>query len=76
MNDTTKQIGFVGATGLMGHGLAKNILLKGYPLAYTMRQRAPGARRARRHRAADNAELGRTSDIVVICVTSAPTSSR
>lgn len=72
LNDTTKQIGFVGATGLMGHGLAKNILLKGYPLAYTMRQRAPeGLDELGATRAADNAELGRTSDIVVICVTSA-----
>ena len=41
VSDSTKQIGFVGATGLMGHGLAKNLLLKGYPLAYTMRNRAP-----------------------------------
>lgn len=72
MTDTTKRIGFVGATGLMGHGLAKNILLKGYPLAYTMRKRAPeGLDELGATRAADNAELGRTSDIVVICVTSA-----
>lgn len=68
----TKQIGFVGATGLMGHGLAKNILLKGYPLAYTMRNRAPqGLDELGATRAADNAELGRISDVVVICVTSA-----
>ena len=71
MNDT-KQIGFVGATGLMGHGLAKNILLNGHPLAYTMRQRAPqGLDELGATRAADNAALGATSDIVVICVTSA-----
>ncbi|NIH57696.1 NAD(P)-dependent oxidoreductase [Brooklawnia cerclae] len=69
---TTKQIGFVGATGLMGHGLAKNILLKGYPLAYTMRSRAPeGLDELGATRAADNAELGHISDIVVICVTTA-----
>lgn len=68
----TKQIGFVGATGLMGHGLAKNILTKGYPLAYTMRSRAPeGLDELGATRAADNAELGRTCDIIVICVTSA-----
>lgn len=72
MNDTNKQIGFVGATGLMGHGLAKNILLNGYPLAYTMRRRAPeGLDELGATRAADNATLGATSDIVVICVTSA-----
>lgn len=72
MNDTNKQIGFVGATGLMGHGLAKNILLNGYSLAYTMRRRAPeGLDELGATRAADNATLGATSDIVVICVTSA-----
>ncbi|MGL5247266.1 MAG: NAD(P)-dependent oxidoreductase [Brooklawnia sp.] len=71
MNDT-KQIGFVGATGLMGHGLAKNILLHGHPLAYTMRQRAPqGLDELGATRAVDNVALGATSDIVVICVTSA-----
>ena len=40
------QIGFIGASGLMGHGMAKNLLAKGHPLAiaafltafYTMRQ--------------------------------------
>ncbi len=31
---TTEQIGFVG-TGLMGHGMAKNIVTKGYPLTVT-----------------------------------------
>ncbi|MGI5952263.1 MAG: NAD(P)-dependent oxidoreductase [Brooklawnia sp.] len=68
----TKQIGFVGATGLMGHGLAKNILLKGYPLAYTMRQRVPeGLDELGATRATDNVELGRISDIIVICITSA-----
>ncbi len=68
----TKKIGFVGATGLMGHGLAKNILTKGYPLSYTMRSRAPeGLDELGATRAADNAELGRTCDVVVICVTSA-----
>ena len=72
VSDSTKQIGFVGATGLMGHGLAKNLLLKGYPLAYTMRNRAPeGLDELGATRAADNAELGHTSDVIVICVTSA-----
>lgn len=68
----TKRIGFVGATGLMGHGLAKNILLKGYPLAYTMRNRAPeGLDELGATVAVDNAALGRDCDVVVICVTSA-----
>lgn len=72
VSDKTTQIGFVGATGLMGHGLAKNLLSQGYPLAYTMRNRAPeGLDEMGATRASDNAELGRSSDIVVVCVTSA-----
>ncbi|EPH07092.1 hypothetical protein HMPREF1531_00141 [Propionibacterium sp. oral taxon 192 str. F0372] len=70
MNDT--RIGFVGATGMMGHGIAKNLLLKGFPLSYTMRTRAPeGLDELGATRAADHAELGFTSDIVIICVTAA-----
>lgn len=72
MSDKKLQVGFVGATGLMGHGLAKNILLKGYPLAYTMRKRAPeGLDELGATRASDNVELGRTSDVIVICITTA-----
>jgi 6-phosphogluconate dehydrogenase len=38
---TTEHIGFIG-TGLMGHGMAKNIVEKGYPLTVTAhRNRAP-----------------------------------
>lgn len=69
---TTKQIGFVGASGLMGHGLAKNIVSKGFPLAYTVHNRVPeGLDDLGATRAADYAELGRSCDVVVICVTSA-----
>lgn len=66
-------VGMVGATGLMGHGMAHNIVTKGFDLCFTLRRDsdrvadlvAAGARRV-----ADNAELGRKCDIVVICVTS------
>lgn len=72
MDNTNKQIGFVGASGLMGHGLAKNIVSKGFPLAYTVRNRVPeGLDELGATRVADYAELGRVSDVVVICVTSA-----
>ena len=38
---TQEHIGFIG-TGLMGHGMAKNIVTKGYPLTVTAhRNRAP-----------------------------------
>lgn len=30
-------VGFVGATGLMGHGMAKNIARAGMSLSYTLR---------------------------------------
>lgn len=72
MDNTSKQIGFVGASGLMGHGLAKNIVSKGFPLVYTVRNRVPeGLDELGATRVADYAELGRVSDVVVICVTSA-----
>ena len=68
------RIGFVGV-GLMGHGMAKNIVEKGHPLTIVAhRNREPiedlksrGAREA-----ADLHELAAQSDIVVICVTGSP----
>ena len=73
MDTATTTVGFVGASGMMGHGMAKNIAAKGFPLAYTVHRKpvddldALGARRA-----ADPAELGATCDVVVICVTGSP----
>ena len=68
------RVGFVGV-GLMGHGMAKNIVEKGHPLTIVAhRNREPiedlksrGAREA-----ADLHELAAQSDIVVICVTGSP----
>lgn len=68
------RIGFIGI-GLMGHGMAKNIVEKGFPLTIVAhRNRAPveellsrGAMEARSPR-----ELAERSDIVVICVTGSP----
>ena len=72
MNQPTKQIGFVGASGLMGHGLAKNILARGYRLAYTVRNRVPeGLDELGATRVAGHAELGRGCDVGIICVTTA-----
>ena len=31
-----QRIGFIGASGMMGHGMAKNLLAKGYPLTLTV----------------------------------------
>ncbi len=68
------RIGFVGL-GLMGHGMAKNIVSKGFPLkVLAHRNRKPlddllaaGAKEAK-----TAAELARESDIVFLCVTGTP----
>jgi 3-hydroxyisobutyrate dehydrogenase-like beta-hydroxyacid dehydrogenase len=68
------RIGFVGV-GLMGHGIAKNLLAKGYPLALRVHRNraaaedllAAGATEAPRY-----ADLARNADIVIVCVTGAP----
>lgn len=67
-------IGFVGL-GLMGHGMAKNLVTKGYPLAVRAhRNRKPledilaaGAKEV-----SSNADLARGNDVVFLCVTGAP----
>ncbi len=69
-----QRIGFIGA-GLMGHGMAKNIVEKGYPLTVLgHRNRQPiddligrGAREAKSPQ-----DLAQQSDIVIICVTGSP----
>lgn len=69
-----QRIGIVGA-GLMGHGIAKNLVEKGFPLAVRgHRNRVPiddlvkrGATEVK-----TNADLARDSDIVILCVTGAP----
>jgi 3-hydroxyisobutyrate dehydrogenase-like beta-hydroxyacid dehydrogenase len=72
--DAKPRIGFIGL-GLMGHGMARNIVTKGFPLTVRVhRNRKPledivaaGAREA-----ATNAEVARNSDIVFLCVTGSP----
>src|SRR5262252_10447611 len=75
MNAETKpRIGFIGI-GLMGHGIAKNLVTKGYPLTVRVhRNRTPledlvaaGAKEV-----ATNADVARASDIVFLCVTGTP----
>jgi 3-hydroxyisobutyrate dehydrogenase-like beta-hydroxyacid dehydrogenase len=69
-----ERIGFIGV-GLMGHGMAKNIVEKGWPLtvlAHRKREavddlKARGAKEAASPRAVADA-----SDIVVLCVTGSP----
>jgi len=69
------RIGFIGASGLMGHGIAKNLQLKGHELALTVHRNreavadllANGALEAK-----SAAELAANSEIVFICVTGSP----
>jgi 3-hydroxyisobutyrate dehydrogenase-like beta-hydroxyacid dehydrogenase len=66
------RIGFLGV-GLMGHGAAKNILEKGYPLTILgHRNREPVEDLVRRGaaEAKDGAALAAASDVVIICVPS------
>lgn len=70
----SKMIGFIGV-GLMGHGMAKNLLKKGYVVtAMAHRNRKPledllskGAKEASTPK-----EIAEASDVVIICVTGSP----
>ncbi len=71
---TTQRIGFIGI-GMMGHGMAKNLLAKGFPLTFKANRNrgnlddllAAGAKEAQ-----SNADCARDADIVFICVTGSP----
>lgn len=68
------RIGFIGL-GLMGHGMARNLVTKGFPLTVRVnRNRKPledilaaGAKEVK-----TNAEVAQNADIVFLCVTGAP----
>ncbi len=68
-------IGFIGASGLMGHGMAKNLIAKGHALSLTVHRKrdtvadllAAGAKEV-----PDAKTLAAGSDIVFICVTGSP----
>src|ERR1700704_2607528 len=69
-----KKIGFIGV-GMMGHGMAKNLVEKGFPTTvFGHKNRAPvedlvkrGAKEAK-----DLAQLVKDSDIIFLCVTGSP----
>src|SRR5262245_4980507 len=68
------RVGFIGL-GLMGHGMAKNIVEKGYPLAvvaHRNRARIEDLIERGATEAPNAAELARRSDIVFLCVTGSP----
>ncbi|MEO7547425.1 MAG: NAD(P)-dependent oxidoreductase, partial [Ramlibacter sp.] len=71
---TQQHIAFIGI-GMMGHGMAKNLLAKGYGLTFKANRNrdnladllAAGAKEAK-----TNAECARAADMVFICVTGSP----
>ena len=71
---TIKKVGLIGV-GLMGHGIGKNILAKGFALnVMAHKNRAPveslvslGAKEC-----ASPAEIAKASDMVILCVTGTP----
>jgi 3-hydroxyisobutyrate dehydrogenase-like beta-hydroxyacid dehydrogenase len=68
---STPRIGFIGI-GMMGHGMAKNMLAKGYSLTLKVnrdRSRLDDLLAAGAREAKTNADAARGADIVIICVT-------
>ncbi|HEY1459948.1 MAG TPA: NAD(P)-dependent oxidoreductase [Casimicrobiaceae bacterium] len=74
MTSQKPRIGFVGL-GLMGHGIAKNLVAKGFPLTVRIHRNrkaaedilAAGAKEAKTY-----ADLARASDVIILCVTGSP----
>ena len=71
---TNPRIGFIGI-GLMGHGMAKNLLAKGFPLTFLVhrdRSRIADLVAAGAKEAKSPAEIAAASDVVILCVTGSP----
>jgi 3-hydroxyisobutyrate dehydrogenase-like beta-hydroxyacid dehydrogenase len=69
------RIGFVGASGLMGHGIAKNLLARGHALSLTVHcnvARVADLLAVGAMRVDTAAQLAQRSDIIFICVTGSP----
>ena len=68
------RIGFIGL-GLMGHGMAANLLRKGFPLAVKVnrdRSRLGDILGAGARECATNAQAAEQADFVILCVTGSP----
>jgi 3-hydroxyisobutyrate dehydrogenase-like beta-hydroxyacid dehydrogenase len=71
---TNPRIGFIGV-GMMGHGMAKNLLAKGFPLAFMAhrdRSRLADLLAAGAKEVKTPAQLAKDSDVVILCVTGSP----
>ncbi len=69
-----ERIGFIGV-GLMGHGMAKNIVDKGWPLTvlgHRKREAVEDLKTRGAQEAGSARELAERSDVVVLCVTGSP----
>lgn len=69
-----KHIGIIGASGLMGHGIARNLLAKGFALSLTVHrntERVADLLAAGATQVASPAELA-ACDAVIVCVTGSP----
>jgi 3-hydroxyisobutyrate dehydrogenase-like beta-hydroxyacid dehydrogenase len=74
MSSDKPRVGFIGL-GLMGHGIAKNLVSKGFPLTVRVhrnRKPAEDILAAGATEVKTSAELARASDIVIMCVTGSP----
>lgn len=68
-------IGFIGASGLMGHGMAKNLLAKGHALHITVhrnRERIADLLAAGAQEVPSGAAMAARCDTVFLCVTGTP----
>ena len=68
-------IGFIGASGLMGHGMARHLLGHGHALQLTVhrnRDRVAYLLAAGATEAATAADLARSCEVVFLCVTGSP----
>lgn len=69
------RIGFIGASGLMGHGMARNLLAKGHALAITVhrnRARVEDLLAGGAEQCACPRELAARSEVVFLCITGSP----
>ena len=71
---TNKKIGFIGV-GLMGHGIAKNLVEKGFPvcvMAHRNRQPVEDLIQRGASEVGSLAALTKSADIIIVCVTGTP----
>lgn len=69
-----QRIGFIGV-GLMGHGIAKNLVANGHPLSFLVHRNRSNIRDlldAGATEAESIAEIAAASDTIFLCVTGTP----